>query len=855
MDAAASNGAAGAVTVATRQRFPRLPTHAIDRPRLRGLLDSSAPLTILRAPIGFGKTALQADWASYRAERETVAWVNLDEDDRTPEAFWGRVLDALDDVSVPIEPARRPAETDRHRVQRAINALIAPVTIVIDRYDASTEAVDRALVELVTREPHLRHVTSLRSHRRLPAGARVGLDTVVIGARDLRFSVEDVAALLQSHGIPDAATRAPSVHAQTDGWPALVAAMADGLTRNLSGDYVRSHLLPQIDDDQLRRCLLIASIPQPLTGEIMCELTDDGTADDKLARLESAGALFATYEDGAPTYQIPRAMRAALRSELDTTCPELAREIHTRLARRHLAARSPAEALTHALAAKNWPAVVAVINKFWGVLLASHGELLYEAFMVTPLDQVTGIRALACRDLMLQAPDDTFLDLVPGALPDTRAELEALGRSPEVPDAIGTGIVIMMALRRRGLHGSALDYSNRLEVIAQVARATRTKESGWQLPAMYVQTGATRLLTGDFTGAISHLQTAYHTAHESPMTMVAADSSGRAALAWALLGDTRRATKWLERHDVAPAPPEWFAPVTFSSGHAARALVAIDRLLPDAARSALERVDEGRTADESWAFLAYVRAQYALIWGDPIGELKELGETLRRHESWLGDKAIAGPIVATAEAELLISLGWGNQAHRIVEGPYREHLMMQVPRARVALLTGRPHDALQMGTGNSWTRGAPGRSQREMALLHTIAHLRVGELDAAATLLRRGVRRARSGHSLRVFATVPSEELAALTDRVPEATALIHHRLVVDAGPVYPAELSVVTLTERESIVLEEVTRGQTMPQIAESLYVSYNTVKSQMRSLYQKLGAGSRAEAVARARALGLLD
>ena len=45
-----------------------------------------------------------------------------------------------------------------------------------------------------------------------------------------------------------------------------------------------------------------------------------------------------------------------------------------------------------------------------------------------------------------------------------------------------------------------------------------------------------------------------------------------------------------------------------------------------------------------------------------------------------------------------------------------------------------------------------------------------------------------------------------------------------------------------------------TGPEIAGQLYVSHNTVKSHMRSLYAKLGTLHRAETVARARDLGLL-
>jgi LuxR family maltose regulon positive regulatory protein len=42
--------------------------------------------------------------------------------------------------------------------------------------------------------------------------------------------------------------------------------------------------------------------------------------------------------------------------------------------------------------------------------------------------------------------------------------------------------------------------------------------------------------------------------------------------------------------------------------------------------------------------------------------------------------------------------------------------------------------------------------------------------------------------------------------------------------------------------------------EIADQLYVSHNTVKTQIKSIYRKLGVATRADAVARGRELGLL-
>jgi len=61
-------------------------------------------------------------------------------------------------------------------------------------------------------------------------------------------------------------------------------------------------------------------------------------------------------------------------------------------------------------------------------------------------------------------------------------------------------------------------------------------------------------------------------------------------------------------------------------------------------------------------------------------------------------------------------------------------------------------------------------------------------------------------------------------------------------------------LSESELRVLRYLPTNLTAPEIAGELSVSRNTVKTHMRNLYTKLGSHRRAEAVARARNLGLL-
>ena len=61
-------------------------------------------------------------------------------------------------------------------------------------------------------------------------------------------------------------------------------------------------------------------------------------------------------------------------------------------------------------------------------------------------------------------------------------------------------------------------------------------------------------------------------------------------------------------------------------------------------------------------------------------------------------------------------------------------------------------------------------------------------------------------------------------------------------------------LTAREAEVLRLVAAGLANPEIAARLFIGVGTVKTHVNRLFAKLGAASRTQAVARARALGLL-
>lgn len=64
-----------------------------------------------------------------------------------------------------------------------------------------------------------------------------------------------------------------------------------------------------------------------------------------------------------------------------------------------------------------------------------------------------------------------------------------------------------------------------------------------------------------------------------------------------------------------------------------------------------------------------------------------------------------------------------------------------------------------------------------------------------------------------------------------------------------------VTLTPRETEILQLLGKGSSVAQIAGQLYISQSTAKTHMSKLYDKLGAANRTQAVMAAVRLGLLS
>jgi DNA-binding CsgD family transcriptional regulator len=75
------------------------------------------------------------------------------------------------------------------------------------------------------------------------------------------------------------------------------------------------------------------------------------------------------------------------------------------------------------------------------------------------------------------------------------------------------------------------------------------------------------------------------------------------------------------------------------------------------------------------------------------------------------------------------------------------------------------------------------------------------------------------------------------------------------SGAGNPEALAALGISARELDVLRELLAGRSNQEIAHRLAISLSTVKTHVARLLEKLGAQRRGDAVARARALGILE
>lgn len=235
--------------------------------------------------------------------------------------------------------------------------------------------------------------------------------------------------------------------------------------------------------------------------------------------------------------------------------------------------------------------------------------------------------------------------------------------------------------------------------------------------------------------------------------------------------------------------------------------------------------------------------------------VSQVRETVERSRRFWGD---GRPSTFVAQAASLAYLAMQRpDLSREVLGAYEEQEEDWFVTAAIAierLVSGEPGEAMAALAGLREAPEVP-RADAVAGVLAAAACAGLGQEEAAR--LRLGSLWMRSEASLIRYALrlIPKDLFMMLygyKDRFHEGLAEVLQDSLGD--PHVLANTRVPSLSRSEMETLELLRSGKTYGDVAKARFVSLNTVRTQVKALYRKLGAKGRDEAVTRAETIGLL-
>ncbi|THA87085.1 transcriptional regulator [Streptomyces sp. A0592] len=867
---------------------PAVPKTLVHRPELLRRLTAGVqgPLTLINGPAGSGKTVLTAHWAAVggRTPRPPL-WLTVEPDD-APGVFWAYVLEALHRGGVQLpaavgRPTRAEGVTQSFLVRLAAGLAESesarPVVLVLDQFDTAQPPAMTEGLDFVLRHAAggLRIVLTSRTDSLLPLHRyRAAGEVAEIRHADLRFTHADAEALLAEHRLEVSQAGIRLLVQRTEGWAAGVRLCAlamqrspdpEAFVRQFAADRttIADYLLKEVLDAQppaTQDLLLRVSVTDRVHPDLADALTGRDDAARTLAGLARDNA-FLEQVDASAWYRLHPLFAEVLRAHLRQRHPGLEQQLHGRAARWLAGTGRLNEAVVQAAAAGDWPFAagrlvddLAIGRLFTGL----EAEQLNRAFAPLPADAPGAAPALVGAAVRLVVQD------LPGYEEAVRRADSRLGPGSGAAARLSRAFLGVLAGRAAGdpaaAERAAADAERLLAQVPAPLVAAHPELRALLLAAL----GAVRLGAGRLDGAQSALTTAVDACAEpatepgpAPGTQYPlCDALGSLALAELLRGRLRQAAEHARASLVvaeqSALPPERRS----ATGHLVLAGVAVEQDDLPAARSHLDLATETAAAGprpEPAAAVqaAVIGARIAVAEGDGGAALAVLA---RLHPA--GAAPAAGPHSAWAADALAVAASAAHLARGDTEAALQvldaapsgrpEHTLA---RARALLAAGHTEAAARELTGLPADDSPAAPVQVAVCLLGAEIAAARGRTGEARRKLAEAVDLARPEELRRPFAE--SGPWVRRNLRGTPRPAPLRSR-PADGSDGCDAVLE--ALSARETEVLRQAARMLSTEEIAAELYVSANTVKTHLKSIYRKLCVTRRSDAVHRAQDLGLL-
>jgi LuxR family maltose regulon positive regulatory protein len=886
----------------TKTASPAVRKFAVQRPDLIRFLDGAMGrrLILLRAPAGYGKTTLAAEWSQrLRESGALVAWLSLDVDDNEPGAFAYHLARAFEsaarhlaDDAIELLKASNliPARNVMSALLNAASEVDAEVYLFLDDFHVLADGRCHELVKLLLRYApsnlHLVLVSRIEPRFSL-SRLRLENELVEIDAAFLKFKLEEMAAFL-GEGLASSLGSAgvAKLHATTEGWPAalqlariLLMNSADpaaqvrtitGTSRTIS-EYFEDTLATEPEEvvDFLLRTSILDQMNPSLCSAVAGCREDSGI----LETLEREQFLLVPLDGAGTWYRYHHLLREFLTDRLRVRMGDQILDLHRRACRWYAARGMWTEAVDYAIAAGDYELAIEFIAHC-AMPMVARGDLLtllsWEEKLPSELmgSQLEVKLALAwgmCLVTRFKEAEVLLSQVEAGAHAQPGSGLWWRCRAARaVFCALTEDAAQGRDIALECLAGYKFDAFN-FNALCNVARYAYLKAGDWQayyaLPNPDLSAGeASYVLPENFRlclnglAAVKQLKFDEAFAHYAAAAALAERYSGAKSMAASMLTGLTARLQY-ERGDVTGAEVkvldalELIETTAFHEGfrNAFFVLVRAAALRGDMPRAMhlLNRA-ERLSWERGWGVviaMLLVERTRLLLAGGQIGEAQALLPVF--------DELQAKTVTANTSSSASIRT-WRMVARGLVDAAAGR------PQAAAAALseafdgllsTDDRFIALRVGVDLAVLHDRLGAPQRAYALLAKLMGWGA-EANMPGFVLdyeRRIVPILLKARDAGAF----DADLAArsLVDRL---LAQLRERLATckPSAQARPPD----ELTARERSIIEFIARGRSNKEIARALGVTPETIKTHLKRIFQKLSAESRAQAVVRAQSLGML-
>jgi LuxR family transcriptional regulator, maltose regulon positive regulatory protein len=870
---------------------PQVAQSLVRRGALFERLSAAEPggVVLVCAPAGSGKTVLLRSWVDAAGLQDQLAWVSVRRGERDAQRFWISLIDAITGVADGVE---RVDPAPSFRGEAVVEQLLVdlecpekqPVLIIDDLHEIdSPDALSWLELFIARLPPGLSVVLASREDPRLGLHRlRLTGKLTELRGPDLRFSLEEAKELLLTAGVTLSDGALDLLHERTEGWAAGLRLAAVSLARHpdperfvteFSGAErtVAGYLVAEVLERQpaeVRELLLRTSLLDRVSGPLADHLTGSSGSERIFQELEDANAFVTSLDAGRSWFRYHHLFADLLQLELRRAAPTIIRPLHRAAAEWYEQEGYSVEGIRHAQAARDWPdASRMLVDNYLDLSLDGRIATVRELLDAFP-DQV----AAADPELRLVVATARLLD---GAYEESGADVEQAQRlAAAVPAERRRGFGVRLAEMRlvrarwRGDLESVLEAKQAMEA-ALAAQPASERVLGDAHRSIALQNlGVAELWAGRFVEARRHLVQA----------LALARHAGRAWLELPCLGHLGIAGPWtglplsagLERGEEAVRIADthgWGEDPALVTGLATSALVLLWLGRLDEAESWLGRAQRVLQPDgEPGTELIVHHARGLLrLAQERFEEAAEAFGQARRMQTLLTE---THPFTMRTRARLIQTYAGMGQASdaraELADVSAEERLTseLRVAAAVVHLANHEPGEAVDglvpviEGVAPTIHRAT---AAAEAQVLDAVAREQLGDPRAAEASMEQALELAEPEGIVLPFILARTHGILERLPRHRTAHATLRQTildiLVGSAAAVCGKSAPLLDeLSEAEVRVMRYLPTNLRAPEIATELFVSTNTIRTHQRHIYVKLGVHGRAEAVARARELGLL-